>query len=731
MNAGNGGRVMGGKGGFTLPGEAGYEELTLKLAEKWGADCIRDSDGTQLSGAIIRSGIPIYSTLCLPRSINAWARENPDKLQRNFLLSRPVLAQGTSVEISPLKGYFTGQFTLCDKDDPYRYWQVYDRTAGKEHKDWAWDAARGVVTVRGAEPWHDYTVSFMATRVWEEISMYNHITNGWGEREHLMAVEPRYPETRAALLAFLTEWLDAHPDTAVVRLTSLFYNFSWFWSDDPANRTLFADWGSYDFTVNPPALEAFEKEYGYSMVAEDFVNAGHYRATHNPPTARQLDWMAFTGRFVRQFGGECVDLIHRYGKKAYVFYDDSWIGLEPWNGHFGEFGFDGLIKCVFSGFEARLCAGAAGAKVKELRLHPYLFPTGLGGEPTFAAGGHPEQDARRYWISVRRALLRVKVDRIGLGGYLHLTEPFPDFVQAIADIADEFRALRALHETETPWDTGVRVGILQSWGSLRTWNCAGHMHEHPELPLNHLYEALAGLPVSVRAISLAEAAENGVPDDIDVLINAGRAGDAWSGGEAWRDPRLAAHISAFVSGGGGLIGVKEPSQEPGGMRLLRLANILGVDREIGHTICNEKYRFTLTRDHFITGDLKSAPAFANASPGAYALSGDTQVLAADGADILLSAHETGRGRAVYMAGFTYIAEHARLLLRAILYAAGQERQATYCLPDNPACDCAWFEGSRTLALANTGNKEICARVLTSAGPAEARLAPMAMAIIKL
>lgn len=29
------------KGGFTLPGEAGYEKLTLELAKKWGADVIR------------------------------------------------------------------------------------------------------------------------------------------------------------------------------------------------------------------------------------------------------------------------------------------------------------------------------------------------------------------------------------------------------------------------------------------------------------------------------------------------------------------------------------------------------------------------------------------------------------------------------------------------------------------------------------------------------------------
>lgn len=51
-------------------------------------------------------------------------------------------------------------------------------------------------------------------------------------------------------------------------------------------------------------------------------------------------------------------MVHEYGKKAYVFYDDSWVGVEPYNGKFKEFGFDGLIKCVFSGYEARLCSGS-------------------------------------------------------------------------------------------------------------------------------------------------------------------------------------------------------------------------------------------------------------------------------------------------------------------------------------------------------------------------------------
>lgn len=64
----------------------------------------------------------------------------------------------------------------------------------------------------------------------------------------------------------------------------------------------------------------------------------------------------------------------------------------------------------------------------------------------FLPGGMPQRDARRYWGCVRRALLRVKIDRIGLGGYLHLTEDFPAFQEEIKRIADEFRMLRTLHD---------------------------------------------------------------------------------------------------------------------------------------------------------------------------------------------------------------------------------------------------------------------------------------------
>ncbi|MBM6718022.1 D-galactosyl-beta-1-4-L-rhamnose phosphorylase, partial [Gemmiger formicilis] len=166
-------------------------------------------------------------------------------------------------------------------------------------------------------------------------------------------------------------------------------------------------------------------------------------------------------------------------------------------------GFDGIIKCVFSGYEARMCAGVP-AKVHELRLHPYLFPVGLGGAPTFAPGGNPTRDAKEYWNHVRRALLRAKIDRIGLGGYLHLLEDFPDFVQYIADLADEFREVRDLHTEGEVYTLPLTVAVLHSWGSLRPWTLSGHFHETYMHDLIHINEALSGLPVHTRFLSFAD-----------------------------------------------------------------------------------------------------------------------------------------------------------------------------------------------------------------------------------
>ena len=709
-------------GRFTMPGEAGYESLTLELARKWGADVIRDSDGTTLSDEILDAGYGIYSTVCLIRDHNEWAAAHPHALQQTFLMTQPVAASGETLTIELMKDFFAEQFRINGDGDAMPYWQVYDRTENRllPAESWAYRPEEGAVEIRGAVPFHTYTVSFLAYRIWEEISMYNHTTNHW-DKEHLMQIDPIHPETQSYLLAWMRSWCESHPATTVVRFTSLFYNFVWIWGADERCRNLFTDWASYDFTVSPRALRLFEERYGYALTAEDFINKGRLHVTHMPPTPQKKDWMAFVNDFVISFGRRLIDIVHEYGKKAYVFYDDSWVGVEPYNGRFREFGFDGLIKCVFSGYEARLCAGAD-VDTHELRLHPYLFPVGLGGAPTFMEGGDPTRDAQQYWISVRRALLRAPVDRIGLGGYVHLTQGFPDFVDCIARIADEFRAIRSCHEAGAPWRAKTRVAVLHCWGKLRSWTLSGHFHETFRNDLIHVNEALSGLPLDVSFLSF-EDVKNGALKDVDVVINAGFAGSAWSGGDAWKDPALVEELLRFVYEGGAFLGVNEPSAVEGFDSFFRMAPALGVDEDEGDRQCHGKWSFETEPDSGLMPQgsfVHRNTLYRRGIP--FLTDGQARVLASEEGAPTLTMHRFGRGMGLYFASFEKTNANTRLLLNLIL-AAGHEDLSACWLTDNAETECAYYPGSRRLIVVNNSDAPQRTTVRTPGGPIALELAP--------
>ena len=710
------------QGGFTLPGEAGYEQLTLELAKKWGADVIRDSDGTRLSDEIVEAGYGIYSTICIIRQHNAFAAEHPDAQQQTFLCSSPVVAQGDTLVIHPMDGYFDEQFQLNDSADALPFWQVYDRTADYEVPRNRWSYAEGAVTVTGCDPWHEYTVSFLCWRIWEEINMYNHTTNHW-QSEHLRQLDPRHPVAWEYLCRWLENWCQQNPATTVVRLTSIFYNFVWIFGSDMRNRSLFTDWASYDFTVSPAALRAFEKQYGYALTAEDFINQGKLQATHMPPTAHKRDYMASIQAFVAEKAKVLVDIIHRYGKKAYVFYDDSWVGMEPYGPLFATVGFDGLIKCVFSGYECRLCAGAK-VPTHELRFHPYLFPVGLGGLPTFSEGGHPDRDALQYWQHVRRALLRQSVDRIGLGGYLHLTQGYPEFCDVIERMAIEFRRIKELHSHGAPLTCPCRVAVLHTWGSLRSWTLSGHFHETDRHVLIHINEALSGLPVEVRFISF-EDVQSGALSDVDVVINAGRAGDAWSGGAAWESPALVAELTRFVHEGGVFLGVGEPSAAPGHHTFFRMAQVLGIDKDTGARACHGRWQFEVAEAPFTV----AADALGNA-PDLYLTDGKATVLCAKDGVPQMTLNHFGKGLGVYMSGFQVGTESTRMLLELLLYACHIAPEEAY-LSGSPLVETAYFPADRTLVAVSSAEQEISTVIHTPSGDRAITLSPMETRILPL
>jgi beta-D-galactosyl-(1->4)-L-rhamnose phosphorylase len=631
-------------------------------------------------------------------------------------MSNPVVAEGETVDINLLEGFFREQFEVNVNDDPKRWWQVFDRTTGKEipKEQWTFDPNKGIVTVSKIKQWHKYTVNFLAYRIWEAISMYNHITNNWGDREHQMPVDPIYPETQKFMLDYLQKWLNDHPKTKIVRFTSLFYNFAWFWGEPDIQRFRYADWGSYEMTVSPYAMQLFAKAKGYEMTSEDFVNNGAYCSSHNVPSKRLLDWMDFMNEFVVSFGHKCIDLIHAAGKVAYMFYDDHWVGTEPYGRRFKDFGFDGLIKCVFNAFEARLCSGVQGVKTKELRLHPYLFPTGLKGEPTFMEGGDPALDAKRFWSDIRRGLLRTPVDRIGLGGYLHLVRDFPDFIETIEHITQEFRTLKKFHIKGSPYTAPLKVAILTAWGKMRSWVYVGHFIHGMEL--YELTESLAGLPVEVTYVSFDDIIEKGIPEDINVIINAGKVGTAWSGGEHWKNERIIEAITGWVAGGGGFIGIGEPSALQYSGQYFQLAHLLGVDREIGLTSNKVKPECNVDeKKHFILEDIEHDIDFGKDIDDVFILDKNTSVLSETKGSPKISVKSFGKGKSIYLSGFKFTPQNTRILHRGLFWAAGRQKDYSLWTCSNLHTDCAFYPNTGKLVIISSSDTTEKTKVYGAAG----------------
>jgi 1,3-beta-galactosyl-N-acetylhexosamine phosphorylase len=676
------------------------EKITQTLIERWGADAIRDSDGTQLSPSLLETGLTVYSTLCLVREDQHYAQSHPDRCQQKFLISDPVIASSETVEIEILSGYCADQFKIDATHTPAQWWEVFDRTTGAklDVSSWEYLPEKQTVRITGAKKWHRYTVSFLVYQIWDPISMNNHLTNNW-TAPHVISVDPYHDDTRGHLIEYLDTWLETHPRTDVVRLTSIAYNFTSIYNDNepkPAKRL--SDWTGYHDCISVQALEDFAREKRYRLQAEDFVDEGYYCDSNRVPTRQYLDWMEFMHSFVIDFGRECVDHIHRAGKKAMMFFCDHWIGTEPYSPRFAEMGVDGLVNPCRNGIQLRRMADVPVDAVKEVRLYPYFFPTNLKGEPVFCPGADPVSELRNYWIPIRRAMIRHCVDRIGFGGYLHLPARFPEFLDYVAQVSQEFRSIRANTGKSNPTGIAVTVGVLNAWGALRSWIV-------DETADNGIVESLAGFPVNVRFFSFEEIMHNGIPSGIDVIVNYGNAGTSWSGGRWWGVERVITTITEWVHKGGGFIGIGEPSALPREGRFFQLADILGVEKETGMSRCRRTTCGRRIDDHFIMQDMDFPPEFTRAVESVYPLSDRTEVLAIREGSVDIAVNNFGAGRAVYFSGFGFSAANRRLLLRALYWAANKERQMRLWFSTNIHTECAAFEKSGTFVVFNNDGGE--------------------------
>mgnify|MGYP003222010267 CR=1 FL=1 len=67
-------------GRVTIPTDTDAVSETLNLLKRWGADAIRDCDGTEFPQELKDADAKIYSTYYTTRKDNAWAKANPDEV---------------------------------------------------------------------------------------------------------------------------------------------------------------------------------------------------------------------------------------------------------------------------------------------------------------------------------------------------------------------------------------------------------------------------------------------------------------------------------------------------------------------------------------------------------------------------------------------------------------------------------------------------------------------------
>ena len=662
------------RGRVTIPTDVDVVPETLELLRRWGADAIRDCDGTDYPEELKQVDAKVYSTYYTTRKDNAWAKANPDEVQQCYIMTGFHTASGGALSIELMRGISPELMEVNTRDDIKRWWEVMDRTTGEplSPEAWRYDEGAGCVVIDEPEAFHDYTVSFLAYLIWDPVHMYNAVTNGWTDFEHQITFDVRQPKTHKFTMERLRRFIAEHPYVDVIRYTTFFHQFTLVF--DELKREKYVDWYGYSASVSPYILEQFEREAGYKFRPEFIIDQGYYNNQYRIPSKEYQDFMAFQRREVARLAKEMVDITHELGKEAMMFLGDHWIGTEPYMDEFKSIGLDAVVGSVGNGSTLRLISDIPGVRYTEGRFLPYFFPD------TFHPGGDPVREAKENWVTARRAILRKPIDRIGYGGYLKLACEFPEFIDYVQSVCEEFRELYENIRGTTPFCFKT-VAVLNAWGRARSWGC--HMVHHALYQKqNYSYagviEALSGAPFDVKFISFDDIkADPSVLDGIDVLINVGGGDTAHTGGVWWEDAEVSSAVKRFVYNGGGLIGVGEPSGHQYQGRYIQLAQVLGVEKETGFTLGYDKYNWDEHPGHFILADCDGEPDFGEGQKNMYALEG-AEILVQHEKEVQMAVNAYGSGRAVYISGLPYSFSNSRVLHRAILWSShGEDELLTW------------------------------------------------------
>ena len=142
------------KGRVTLPSEGNFLKETKEMMDRWGADALRDSDGTKLPEDVKALNAKIYTTYFVARGHNDFAKKHMEECQQLYLMSRRVTALDERTEIPFMEGYFHQQVEPDYLHDVKEWWEVIDRTTGEVvlPQFWTVEPKRNVLVIDRGKP---------------------------------------------------------------------------------------------------------------------------------------------------------------------------------------------------------------------------------------------------------------------------------------------------------------------------------------------------------------------------------------------------------------------------------------------------------------------------------------------------------------------------------------------------------------------------------------------------
>ena len=150
-----------------------------------------------------------------------------------------------------------------------------------------------------------------------------------------------------------------------------------------------------------------------------------------------------------------------------------------------------------------------------------------------------------------------------------------------------------------------------------------------------------------------------------------------------------------------------------------MAQVLGIDEDTGARVCHGRWRYTLDEE---TQKLL-IPEGADVPGRQYLMltDGKARVLAEKNGIPAAVINDFGKGKGIYLSGFSLSNANARMLLNLMLYGMGLPLNQNY-LTDNPDAECAYYPGTGKLVVINNSDRQVRTKVQTENGVREFTLA---------